>query len=135
MKNAEKQSERGSRLKAAFPDRRLQAAVARLGLAAFSFLPLAFLFSGCAFASYRRVPLKPAAGIPASWQPAGAEEVHFRMWLLFADEKLAKVALDRAQKNGSHLGLSIGSVEEKVDSEALDNLTTAVIAGVIKGLK
>jgi len=55
--------------------------------------------------------------------------------LALADEKLTKVAIDRAAKNGSHIGLAIGSVEEKVDSEALDNLTTAVIAGVIKGLK
>ncbi len=93
------------------------------------------LLSGCVFCSYRRVPIRDTAGLPASWQPVGGEAVHFRCWSLFADEKLVKVAIDRAQKNGSHLGMSLGSVEEKVDSEALDNLTTAVIAGVIKGLK
>jgi hypothetical protein len=42
MKNAEKQSERASRLKAAFPDRRLQAA-RRFLISAFCLLPFAFL--------------------------------------------------------------------------------------------
>ncbi len=82
------------------------------------------LLSGCVFASYRRTPTY-----------FGEEEVRFRCCALFADEKLTKVAIDRALKNGSHIGLAIGSADEKVDSEALDNLTTAVIAGVIKGLK
>jgi hypothetical protein len=84
--------------------------------------------------SPRADPRHPPGG-PASGQSTGAEAVHFRCWSLFADEKLAKVAIDRAQKNGSHIGMAMGSVEEKVDSEALDNLTSAVIAGVIKGLK
>ena len=82
------------------------------------------LLSGCVFASYRRTPTC-----------FGEEEIRFRCCALFADEKLTKVAIDRAMKNGSHLGLAIGAAEEKVDSEALDNLTSAVIAGVIKGLK
>jgi hypothetical protein len=107
-------------------------------ISAFCLLPSAFLLSGCVFASYRRVPLREISNLkfeisnPAA---AAGEEVHFRCWSLFADEKLTKVAIDRAMKNGSHIGLSIGSAEEKVDSEALDNLTSAVIAGVIKGLK
>jgi hypothetical protein len=87
-------------------------------------LLIAPLLSGCVFASYRRAPTC-----------FGEEAVRFRCCALFADEKLTRVAIDRAMKNGTHLGLAIGSMEEKVDSEALDNLTSAVIAGVIKGLK
>ena len=104
-------------------------------ISAFCLLPSAFLSSGCVFCSYRRVPIRDTSGLPASWQSTGAEAVHFRCWSLFADEKLTQVAIDRAMKNGSHIGLAIGAAEEKVDSEALDNLTSAVIAGVIKGLK
>jgi hypothetical protein len=116
----------------------LRAATRRILISAFCLLPSAFLLSGCVFASYRRVPLREISNLkfeisnPAA---AAGEEVHFRCWSLFADEKVAKIAIDRAMKNGSHLGLAIGSLEEKVDSEALDNLTSAVIAGVIKGLK
>ena len=87
-------------------------------------LLIAPLLSGCVFASYRRAPTC-----------FGEDEVRFRCCALFADEKLTKIALDHAMKNGAHIGLAIGSAEEKVDSEALDNLTSAVIAGVIKGLK
>ncbi len=87
-------------------------------------LLIAPLLSGCVFASYSRRP--------TNWDEA---EVRFRCCSFFADEKLTKVAIDRAAKNGSRVGLAIGAVEEKIDSEALDNLTTAIIAGVIKGLK
>ncbi len=98
-----------------------------------SFLLLIVLLTlsqgGCVIARYTRSPACTCATNSA----IASARVTFSCYALFANEKIAKLAIDKSTKVTS-AGVTIGAVETSIDDQAVQAVVSGVVEGVTKAV-